>query len=603
MSKLKMPTSNPITGIFDQPDVKNGLKTVKLKFSEMVELYNPDGYSAATLKNNKSDWISDVRASFNELLEFTAGIGSRPDATDNDDTKIAIEVKDARESFKKFLSDFNDKCNLANDQQAVNRADVPFVNNAAQEEKKRVAKIEADIEEEKVSAGVKEIRDKIDFSKDWSSASSDDIELAMSQISSWQQSFQHLQTSLWSIKKNVKCYNLDDTILTNSEVSVNTLEAELYLAIEKIQFEDKHRCLYSLIESNAADINYPTFGGNVEEDYMTFQKEMKNALKVNKIRLEDQVTKLRENLKDSPLKLIPHSLENIEEAFGILSSIYGDPSRVMTARKNKIASMGSFPNSKVKTSSNVKNQVEWLLSLELCIKDIFDLAEKNEDMDREAYNSSMFRTLINLFPLEVHCDMVNVNGGIKSKIEAIFTHVTDKREELQKILTNIPEQTPSNKSLNSSMRVNCAFFHRTAFVPQVSSGPSSASSSNDSSNEETLMDAGVPDPRAALEDDRICSMMIEAETHEEIDEQDERDENVNSSVETVSDAASLDPHIMPGSSSLDAAPPWSSTSDYTYNKEIMSQSITCIPSDPMSFEAKDDLLNVLTALETQSDLP
>ena len=85
-----MPTSNPITGIFDQPDVKNGLKTVKLKFSEMVELYNPDGYSAATLKNNKSDWISDVRASFNELLEFTSGIGSRPDATDNDDTKIAI---------------------------------------------------------------------------------------------------------------------------------------------------------------------------------------------------------------------------------------------------------------------------------------------------------------------------------------------------------------------------------------------------------------------------------------------------------------------------------------------------------------------------------
>ena len=596
-----MSTSNPITGIFDQPDVKNGLKTVKLKFSEMVELYNPDGYSAATLKNNKSDWISDVRASFNELLEFTAGIGSRPDATDNDDTKIAIEVKDARESFKKFLSDFNDKCNLATDQQAVNRADVPFVNNAAQEEKKRVAKIEADIEEEKVSAGVKELRDKIDFSKDWSSASSDDIELAMSQISSWQQSFQHLQTSLWSIKKNVKCYNLDDTILTNSEVSVNTLEAELHLAIEKIQFEDKHRCLYSLIKSNAADINYPTFGGNVEEDYMTFQKEMKNALKVNKIRLEDQVTKLRENLKDSPLKLIPHSLENIEEAFGILSSIYGDPSRVMTARKNKIASMGSFPNSKVKTSSNVKNQVEWLLSLELCIKDIFDLAEKNEDMDREAYNSSMFRTLISLFPLEVHSDMVNVNGGIKAKIKALFTHVTAKREEHQKILTNIPE-TQSNKSLSSSMSFNCAFFHRIAFVPRGSSGPSSASSSNESSNEETLMEAGVPGPRAALDNDSICSMMIDADTPEEICEEGERNNTVNSSLETVSAAASLDPHVMPGSSPLDAAPPWSSNSDYTYNKEIMSLTNTFIPSVPMSFEAKADLFNVPSALEAQSAL-
>ena len=154
--------ADPDPDVLDQPDVKNGLKTVKLEFSEMVELYNPDGYSAATLRNNKSEWISDVKASFNKLLEFTSEIGSRPDATDNDGIKIANEVKVARESFKKFLSDFNDKCNVATPQEAVNRADVPVVNNATQEEKKRVAKIEADIEAEKVSAGVKKLKEKID---------------------------------------------------------------------------------------------------------------------------------------------------------------------------------------------------------------------------------------------------------------------------------------------------------------------------------------------------------------------------------------------------------------------------------------------------------
>ena len=596
-----MVTPRQNNGIFDHPEIKNGFKTVKRKFTEMIELYDPQCYSSITLKENKSEWTSDVKAAHIEFLDYVSEVGSRNDVTDLDHDKINEEVKDARELFKKFLIDFNAKCNVAH-QDAVIRANSMTPVNAALEEKTKIAKVVANIEAEKISAGIKELQEKIDSCGDWSSAPSHDIELAMTQISSWERTFKQVQESLWTVKKNVKCYNLDDSVLNNSEAAVNTIEAELRFAIEQIQFEDETRCLYSLIESKSADINYPTFGGSMEEDYMKFQHEMKNALKVNKIRLEDQVPKLRENLQASALKLIPSSLDNIEEAFTILSSIYGEPGRVMTARKNKIASMGSFPNSKVKTSSNVKNQVEWLLSLELCIKDIFDLAENNEDMDREAFNSSMFKTLINLFPLEVHCDMVNVNGGIKSKIEAIFTHVTDKREELQKILTNIPEQTPSNKSLNSSMRVNCAFFHKTAFVPQVSSGPSSASSSNETSKEETFMEAGVPDPGAALEDDSICSMMIDAETHEEIGEEDERTFTVNSSNKQVSIAAS-DPHIRPGSIALVAAPPWTPPPDYTYTKEIVSPSNTCIPSDPMAFEAKDELFKVLTALETQSDLP
>ena len=69
---------------------------------------------------------------------------------------------------------------------------------------------------------------------------------------------------------------------------------------------------------------------------------------------------------------------------------------------------------------------------------------------------------------------------------------------------------------------------------------------------------------------------------------------------------SLSSHSVTGRVSgvaVDVAPLPSHDPYYTYSKEIVSKSDTCIPSDPMSFEAKDDLFNVLTALETQFDLP
>ena len=46
-------------------------------------------------------------------------------------------------------------------------------------------------------------------------------------------------------------------------------------------------------------------------------------------------------------------------------------------------------------------------------------------------------------------------------------------------------------------------------------------------------DAGVTDSIAALEEDRVCSVMIDAETIEEVGDNDEEDGSVNSSVESI----------------------------------------------------------------------
>ena len=111
----------------------------------------------------------------------------------------------------------------------------------------------------------------------------------------------------------------------------------------------------------------PIFSGDQGDDFCKFRKEMERGLRTNRVRRDDQASKLRENLRNHPRSLIPNSLENIDEAWKILQAIYGDPSRVMNARKAKITSMGSFPKNG-KGVNPIKNQVEWLMNLEVTLQ-------------------------------------------------------------------------------------------------------------------------------------------------------------------------------------------------------------------------------------------
>ena len=57
----------------------------------------------------------------------------------------------------------------------------------------------------------------------------------------------------------------------------------------------------------------------------------------------DQTGKLREILHGYPKNLVPRSMENIDDAFKMLEQIYGDPARVMAARKKKLSNLGNLP--------------------------------------------------------------------------------------------------------------------------------------------------------------------------------------------------------------------------------------------------------------------
>ena len=260
----------------------------------------------------------------------------------------------------------------------------------------------------------------------------------MQRVDHWKKQLRFLKDKVRNLKKNTVVYDLDNTKLLRSESLVASLEAEVETAVEQLEFEDTERCLYSLNKTKTASIKYPQFAGHQDEDYVKFEKEIRNCFRVNRVRLDDQVQVLRENLRGEAFSFIPMTMVNIEESFKVLSSVYGDPSRVMKSRKAKINSMGSFIKlASVKSGVGVQAQIEWLIKLEICLQEMFDLAETSPDMDREVFNQSTFNSIMKLFPLEVHLKMAEENGGIKEQTVALFNYIVDKKEVLQKTLKTL----------------------------------------------------------------------------------------------------------------------------------------------------------------------
>ena len=119
-------------------------------------------------------------------------------------------------------------------------------------------------------------------------------------------------------------------------------------------------------------------------------------------------------------------MKSIKEAFNVLTPTYGDASKVMTSRKDKIKALGSFPNSTQKTSTNFSKQIEWCLALQINLEDLQALADESDEL-----NMSTHKALLELFPLKMHEDLSNVEGNAKTKIEFVHTYITDKKSKLQ----------------------------------------------------------------------------------------------------------------------------------------------------------------------------
>ena len=414
------------------------------KFNQLIRRYDPDPFEPDAVQNKEQEWSKELSNALDDLVDSIETMSVKH-GHDLGSQEVAVwkkRITDSEGQFRNFTNKVAVKIRPLRSNTTTPSTNVPMpvaappdATNQSQAVSNALADVKVDAE--MVATEGKELAAKVNKYLDWSDATNDEIELAMANIEGWQKKFTKIREKSFSIKRNTLKFNLDDLYLKRSEAVVNNLETELELAIEDITSEDKDRCLFSINKSKPADVKLPYFSGNKEEDFSKFRKEFEKGLKTNRVRKEDQIKKLREFLKGDAKTIIPNSMENIDTAWDILKSMYGDASRVMAARKRKIKDMGSFPRSG-KPQVMLKNQIEWITKLEVTLNDIKELAEESAQMERDAYSSDMMHLIMSYFPnmiqKELQVEMENLPDDGKIRLQKILDYIVKHRKIIQGML-------------------------------------------------------------------------------------------------------------------------------------------------------------------------
>ena len=415
-----------------------------------LQLYKPEKYDAQVLNLQKADWMGKVESSYADLMMVLFKFIDKADSVQ--------KKQELQEVMDTLTTEVNTFC-LTYVTKTLTLASVAAASNAAPassspavstpgasgssvpssassstlaELERRKAQALVEVNTEKINIDIKSLTKDIRKVDDWSEADNHEVLVGMGKKDGWRKRFRDIQTQMFSIKTSVKTHNLDNEFIRGPEAAVNTLETELEEKICDLEYEDSDRCLYSLAKSKSADVPYPKFHGKDDEDYLKFVREFKEALKSNQVAKSDQVKTLRRHLDGLALAQVPEGLTDITKAFSNLSALYGNASRMMDNKKEKLSTMGKFPKPGSKAAPHLKSQLNWLLQLEILITELVDLTSINTDMNNEVFNPSTLKTLKALFTYEQCEEIANEEMAVaatdtKSKIEALQTWISKKR--------------------------------------------------------------------------------------------------------------------------------------------------------------------------------
>ena len=422
-------TKESSNDIMELEQIKKDCRGKERLFNQLCRRFAPEDFDGDSVARYRDTWTDQLNDAIGDL------VGSVEDMVDEHRDTLGtpevetwnLMVSGAELKFKQLVC----KYQSSTTREAVQTPQddhTPAPNNQAL----RAAKVNIEIDDDIVSKESIALSKEVKKYLDCEQIADEDIETALGKVEEWNKKFERLKDKTYAIKRNSECFNLNDPRVSNSQNAVANLEQELNVAIEQLKDEDNKRCLYSLAKSKTAAVKLPMFTGERAEDFSKFRKEVEKGMKTNRVRKHDQVAKLRECLRQGPKALIPYDMEDIEKAWKILTNMYGDTTRVMAARKEKLRKLGPLPKNG-KAAHALKAQVEWLISLETTLTDIMGLADSSLDMEYEAYNGSMVRTVRQLF----HVDMVEkltFPGTAKYKIQKMKDFAVELREAKQELL-------------------------------------------------------------------------------------------------------------------------------------------------------------------------
>ena len=145
----------------------------------------------------------------------------------------------------------------------------------------------------------------------------------------------------------------------------------------------------------------------------------------------DQLDKLRENLKGNALKRVPESIKSLDIAWKNLSEAFGSPMVVLKERLKSLTKLGSIP-----PDSNPSKQIGWFLEFESAMQEIIDLGTSDDlNMQVGAFGPPVQETVLKAFndnpQKKREVAMSGLNLQPREKMVAYQSKIQTFRKEVQ----------------------------------------------------------------------------------------------------------------------------------------------------------------------------
>ena len=269
--------------------------------------------------------------------------------------------------------------------------------------------------------------------RDWSAAEDNEIESAMGKVDKWKEKLSKAKKATIELEGTVTGEDLTELTdeLDRLKVLVDSATTELDLAVSSVKEADKEKGLYSDRKSKASPMQIPNFSGTLGEDFVEFQTKFEKAMIANKIPKADQLEKLREVLKGKAKAQVPMKTDDLDRAWDLLKSAFGDPVTLLKFRKQALSKLGSYPEHF--TKSNPQKLVEWCLEIEHIIDDFIKLGDRETRLEMVAFNCDTINEIIDLFPVRLVFKMEKLDEEGRERLLAIQELVEEERKVLQKM--------------------------------------------------------------------------------------------------------------------------------------------------------------------------
>ena len=270
------------------------------------------------------------------------------------------------------------------------------------------------------------------LAEEWTLEENVKIEAAMKDIVNWERTMSCLKKESREVEILFDGNKLSDPDgnLPKMLQAVANAEKLMDNSINQVKTLDTSRNLNSLGTRKVELVKLPQFSGKIGEDFVTFRKKMEKAFSSNRIATDDQVQKLRENLKDGAKLIVPEGMDDIDSAWDVLEAAFGGEDKVMQNRKDKLADMGSLPDAGVLKAGQSK-RVTWCLELERLLAEIVELGNRSDALAKEAFSKSTINLIIGLFPSDIRKDMIKAPGEGYDKLLEVIDIIEAERAIFQ----------------------------------------------------------------------------------------------------------------------------------------------------------------------------